>query len=229
MTTLAELIEGVEEIVQDTSFTEASITAKLNRNLQKIAGGIEKETGVLTLPLPELFTTGTITTSTSLAYVAMPSDYQRDLVQLTDSDGVDIEIYDSFQNFLLDYAGLALAGDVVAATIKGRNLYYQGIPTVADTLTVYYHKTPATMLLADKATDEPEGLPAHLAYDLLVYSTARDIYLLIEDGIEGEGANTAKYNALFNGALARLEATIPIDGSSFFINGDERNTRFYIA
>ena len=229
MTTLADLIDGVEEVVDDSSFTEASITAKLNRNLQKIAGGVEKETGVLTLPLPELFTTSTVTTSTSAAYVALPSNYQRDVVQLTDSDGVDLEIYDSFQNFILDYAGLALSGDVVAAAIKGRNLYYQGIPTAADTLTLYYFKTPDTMLLADKATDEPEGLPAHLAYDLLVYSTARDIYLLIEDGIEGEGANTAKYNALFNGALARLEATIPVDGSSFFVNNDGRNTYFYIS
>lgn len=226
MATLAELIASVQEIIQDESYTDAAITSKLNANLQKIAGGIEKDPGVLTLPLPELFASDTVTTSTSAAYVSLPSDYQRDVVQVVDSDGVDIEIYESFQNFILDYAGLSSSGSVTAAAIKGRKLYYQGIPTAAETLTVYYHKTPDTMSLS---TDEPEGLPAHLASDLLVYATARDIYMLIEDGVEGEGANTARYNAFFNGALTRLEASIPLDGTSFHLNGDGRNTYFYIS
>ena len=51
----------------------------------------------------------------------------------------------------------------------------------------------------------------HLQRDLLVNYTAWKIFELIEDGLEGPGVNTQRYQELFLKALRTLELTIPYD------------------
>ena len=228
--TLSELLTDIKALLQDTSWTDTQITAKINRNLQKIAKGIKKKTDdgsvVQMLPLPDLYTIGTVTTSTSVPYVSLPSNYQRGLCYIERSAKIRVDIADSFLEFMDDYPGLDRTHEVTEAAVKGSTLYYQGMPSTADTLTVHYYKKPSTMSASD---DEPEGLPEELAWDLLVYSTVKDYYLLIEDGMDGNTPNTVKYNSLFNGALEDLEASIPVDGEPFSIFGNKsgRDAMYY--
>jgi len=212
MATFSELQSLVSNIILDQSL-EANIPDYLNRAVNEIAGGLPSTMGsFLSPPLPNLFTVGTVETVTDAAFVSMPATYQRNLQFATNSDGVEIDIFDSLIEFAQDYPLMNASGSVQAVVEQGGNLYYQRIPTAAATLTLHFYKFPTEMALN---TDIPTCIPLHLQIPLLVNHATSKLYELIEDGADGEGANTARYKALFLEALHTLEITIPADARSF--------------
>lgn len=80
--TLEELTEelcgtdGTQGVLQDSSYY-AGITTRINDVVTAIAAGIRMPSGIISPPLPDLFDTDTVTTSTTLPYVTLPTDYQR--------------------------------------------------------------------------------------------------------------------------------------------------------
>ena len=222
MATLSELRSQVSTIIQDSSFDNSTIDGYLNRGMLEIAGGIRRpDSSVLTMPLPELFEIGTVATDTTTFKVSLPVDYQRDVVMAVDEDGRELSIYDSFMEFARIYPGMAATGTINAVAVKGRYLYYQGVPTASEDITIHYHRYPVDMV-AD--ADEPDGIPKNLHIPLLVNFACKEIYSLIEDGMDGKMPNTAKYEAKFMAALEMLEASIPADAEpfSFTVGGCNR-------
>ena len=206
MATFAELRTYVEQIIQDTSLN-SMIGTYLNQGVIEIAGGMQSALGDwITPPLPELLTIDTITTDTSLAYVSMPTNFQRELQFVANPNGAEIDIEENFILFSETYPLLDQSGSVSAVIEKGNKLYYQGIPTSETDLTIHYYRYPVEM---DNITDEPDGIPKHLQRSLLVNYTAWKIFELIEDGIDGPGSNTERYRNLFFQALKVLELTVP--------------------
>jgi len=62
---------------------------------------------------------------------------------------------------------------------------------------------------------EPTCLPHHLHEDLLVSFAAKEIYDLIEDGVEDKKINYTKYNNAFNKALMELALFVGEDGQAY--------------
>lgn len=211
MATLAELRALVSSIIQDSSFNDTSLNSYLNRGVSEIAGGVSSTYGsFITPPLPNLFTISTVTTSTSLAYVSMPATFQRALRFVSNSDGQEIDIYNSMIEFSSDYPLMDGSGDVISVIEQGGNLYYQKIPTVAKTLTLHFFRLPVAMSL-DAST--PDGIPSHLAESLLVNFACKEIF-----SITGNSeSNISQYVALFNAAVRTLENTIPNDTRSLIL------------
>jgi hypothetical protein len=208
MATLASLTALVVNIMQDASLT-ASIPGKLNQGVAEIAGGMPSTFGsLLTPPLPNLFTIDTVDTATDAAYVSMPATYQRDLQFVIDGNGTEIQIANSFIAFTESNPLLDRSGSIYEVAEKGGNLYYQGIPTSSETLTLHFYRLPIDM---SEDSDVPDGIPLHLQIPLLVNYTAWKLFELIEDGIEGENVNTMKYFTLFSNALRTLELTVSYD------------------
>ncbi len=204
---LSELRTAVETIIQDESFTSSDIDGYLNEVQNEVAGGVESTLGSwITPPLPNLFTIDTITTSTTLAYVAMPTTFQRNLQFVSSSDGNEIDIAESFISFSQTYPLLDKAGTVTECCELGGNFYYQGIPTSAATITIHFYRFPVDM---EDDTDEPDGIPNHLHRGLLVNGACRKIFELLEDGTEGNRPNTEKYMGLFLASARILELSIP--------------------
>lgn len=201
----SELITAVSNKIDDSSYSDADILAILNRGVLDIAGGGQRNFGLpLLAPLPDLMTSATVSTDTS-ADVSMPSTFQRDLFRVVDSSGDTVRKYDSFIKFLDVYPGLNQSGTVNAVCLKGRTLYYQGIPSSSVDLTVWFYQYPTEL---DDDTDEPSCLPAHLHYRLLVNFACMEIFNEIEDGIEGAKQNTNHYMTQYQLALNDLHREI---------------------
>jgi len=158
MTTQAQIITGVKEIIQDSTFTSARILEYLNQGVRQIAGGIfiqyPDRTQIISSSLPDLSTNSELTTSITLPYISMPSDYGRNLFFLASSTNeIEIELYDSYAELLRIYPNLDDTNRVVAAAVRGKLLYYQGYPSTAETLVGYYHRIPNDMTTLTGGTD----------------------------------------------------------------------------
>lgn len=214
MATYLELQTLVANIIQDDSFTPDDIKGYLNRGVSEIAGGMQSSLGsFITPPLPKLFTIGTVDTATDAAYVSMPVTFQRDLKLAVNENGVEISISNSMMEFSQIYPLLNTSGNIYEVCEQGGNLYYQGIPTSSEEITIHFHRLPVDM---SAPTDLPDGIPLHLQIPLLVNFACFEIFKLIEDGV-GEGVNTAKYGSLLMTALRTLELSIPFETNSLFL------------
>jgi len=209
--TLEELIERVKEAVEDDDFDDRIIDW-LNRGVLLIAGGIRRnDSSVLTQPLPGLYEIGTVSTS-STCKVDLPVDYQRDLVFAVDAGGRQLQINDSFIRFAQTYPAMNTVGTINELAVKGKVLYYQGIPEASEDITIHYHRYPVDMVAG---SDEPEGIPEHLHDALLVSYACKEIFALKESGVDNSNFSTMKYEQKFSAALDALEASIAADAPPF--------------
>lgn len=213
MATFTELKNKVDVLVDNPAVTNL-LGGFINQGVSEIAGGMPSLLdGIdnplpnsLTPPLPELFTIGTVNTSTTVAYVAMPLNFQRDLQFVSSSTGSEIDIAHSFIEFAETYPLLNKSGRISEVVEHGKNLYYQGIPTAAETLTIHYYRKPVDMALD---TDVPDGIPDHLQISLLVNFAAWKAYERLEENLEGQTPNTDKYKRFFMEVMRILELSIP--------------------
>jgi len=218
--TFAELIARTNTLVDDTGIAD-SIGDFINQGVFEIAGGIKSHLyDMITPPLPDLFSIDTVTTDTALAYVNMPSTYQRGLQLAVSARGSEIDIAHSFIDFITTYPSLSRAGNISEVVEHGGKLYYQGIPLVGETLTLHFYRKPVIMVYD---MDVPDGIPEHLQIALLTNFAAWKAYEFLEDGIEGADKtanltpNTIKYKGLFFDALQTLELTIPYDSRGLIL------------
>ena len=63
MTTLATLTTAIQSVIQDDSYTD--LTDRINDAVNTIAGGIRMPDGETSSPLPELYTSATIATTSA--------------------------------------------------------------------------------------------------------------------------------------------------------------------
>lgn len=208
MVAFSELISRVDKIVADTDYTDL-IGDFINQGVLEIAGGMQSTLGEhRTPPLSKLFTIDTIDTDTTLAYIDLPSTYHRDLQFIVNGKGFSVSIPNSFLSFSESYPLMDRTGDVYEALENGGKLYYQGIPSTADTLTLHFYRFPIDM---EDDDDTPDGIPEHLQIALLVNFAAWKIFDQIEDGLDDAKINTNHHIELFQHALRTLELSLPND------------------
>jgi len=213
MPTFEELKIRVGNLVKDPELTD-SFGNFINQGVNEIAGGMPSATlETITPPLPDLFTIDDVTTDTSLAYVDMPTTYHRNLQFAASENGSEIAIANSFIAFAESYPLLDRQGNISEVVEKGGKLYYQGIPSAAETITLHFFRKPVDM---SDDSDTPDGIPEHLQYALLANFAAWKAYEIIENGME-DAINIVKYRDLFFNALKTLEFTIPYDNRGLIL------------
>ena len=206
MATFLELKTRAILLVDDSSLDDI-IPALINQGLFEIAGGmLSTIADIITPPLPELLTIGSVTTSITEAFVNMPENFQRTLQLAVKANGSEVDIANSFIEFAETDPTLVKPGAISEVIEHGKKLYYLRVPAIAEAIAVHYYRLPTT-LTGD--SDTPEGIPAHLHMSLLVNFAAWKANEFIEDGLEGETPNTLKYQGFFMTALRTLELTIP--------------------
>ncbi len=217
MATLADIRGSIKRVLADDEFVDFEIDGLINDGLQAIAGGVIVSNGDISPPIPDLQTITTLQTSTTEPYIALPSDYQRNVFYVSDSadyrifpvNGGDYYSFNLFLNTAIK-KDLSLVGIVTTACVKGNKLYYQGIPSAPTDITIRYYKKPATMF---EGTDEPEGLPSHLAKPLLKHWVCKEIFGEgIEDGEDSVGRGYAYHEKKFYEAMETFIRFIGIDG-----------------
>ena len=194
---LSVLLASVKAVLQDAAYTDVMLTAKINEAVNQIAAGIRMPDGSISPALPNLYQTKTVTTALARAYVSMPADYQRNLINVADSSGNRIlppagGNYYAFQKFMKQISDMRMVetGSVYRVCVKGNRFYYQGIPAAAETMWLQYYRKPTDMVAT---TDLADGPPIHLQ-ELLIKSYV--LKELFAEGIEygeGERASGARY------------------------------------
>ncbi len=159
MPTQAELISRVSSLLRDSSVTSATILGYLNEGNLKIAGGILLPDGQLTKPLDELLAYSALTASIALPYISLPtavgSAYQRNLFMLLSStQDVEIPLLDrtAWKRFVRSDILLDDTGAISQAIVRGKRLYYNPIPTAAESLIGHYYRKPVDMVSYSAAT-----------------------------------------------------------------------------
>ncbi len=160
MATFDQIVTGIVFVEDDPSFTREDLYDLINRKVTQVAGGMlivfPDKMEIQSAPLPELFTIGTVKTypySTSL--VSLPSDYQRNVVQVIGSDGVEIPITQTFKEFSKAYPLLDDTGDVQRVAVKGTDLYYH---PVQSTTTIDGETTISFTASSKTISDSGSGL-----------------------------------------------------------------------
>jgi hypothetical protein len=128
MATVETITAKIVNKVQDESYTTDAILELMQQLHLELAEGIEVPgERRITPPLPGLFTVGTVYTSPTVSHVAMPTNYQRDLVFCANASGLEVKISDTFIEFAKYYPLMDGIRNIERVAIKGSDLYYQGI------------------------------------------------------------------------------------------------------
>lgn len=206
MPTFEEIIARTNLIVQDSLLLD-SIGSFINQGVYEIAGGMQSTLGNwITPPLPKLFTIDFVNTINNLGYVDLPNTYHRALQLAVSANGREIDIENSLIDLTSTYPALDKVGNITSVVAHGGKLYYQGIPSVSEKITLHFYRKPIEMLDVD---DVPDGIPEHLQMILLSNYAAWKAFSIIEDGIEENSPNTKRYYSNFLEALRTLEISIP--------------------
>ena len=216
--TVSEIHSEVANIIQDSSFDINDTISYINKGLKEISGRVL---------LPDLLETETtIETVVDTAYASLPDDFQRNLHYCySDTNSMKINIYPDVRLLYREFSRLDLTGRVVGVAVKGRSLYYQRIPSAAETLRLHYYSSAPILTLA---TESPEGLPEYLVRPLLVNYVAKEMYKLWEDGIEGQKINTMYYEAKFLEAMSILNNDIGPEAREPQYIQDDLNLESYL-
>jgi len=211
MATLEDLRQNIKTALQDSSFSDDDIDAKINQGLEVCA---------LYVLLPELESIGNFTTVPGSLEVAIPSawEYHRNLYSaqdLNDSSTQDIEILSSLSLLKKYYSGFDQSnvptGDVEFITTRGSSLVYVPSPTGAIEITCRFYMKPTPLVLDSQS---PDYLPAALHEELLESFVLWKCWSIIEDGIEGPKINTSYNRKAFSSALVELDDLIKMGQSS---------------
>jgi len=184
MAQLSDIRDEITAVVQsdllNPAYLVTTLDNRINRAVSSIAAGIRMPNGQISPPLPDLYSSGTVATATDAAYKALPATYQRNVFMIADDSNDKIlpvsgGSYYDFMLFLdsVTEKDLSETGSIYRVAIKGSNLYYQGIPSSSEDLTVHFYRKPVDMS-AD--SDTPDGLPDHLQYRLIKHAVVMDIF-----------------------------------------------------
>lgn len=219
VTTITALIRAI--IRTDALIDGGDILARMNVAVSAIAGGIRLPDGRFSPPLPDLFISSTVATTVN-AYADLPATYQRNVFYVADSSGDRIlpppggDYYD-FMLFLnhIQKKDLSEAGSIYRVCIKGKKIYYQGVPSESENLTVMHYRKPVDM---EETSDEPDGIPEQYQIPLIKHYVCRSIF---GDILEGSRKGRFIYHDnQFNEAMIELIDFIGYDAEPTYMAGD---------
>ena len=188
-----DLAQTVLRKVQDASYVYADVLALFNKCLLSLSGRFL---------LPNLETMRDVHTDPGTSHIPVPADYQKKLRYAHSiTHNRKLKIYPSLILMYRWQKALDGRGSVNSLAVKGRDLYYQRVPSSAETIRINYWAYPEPM---ETRYAKPVCLPVHLIEPLLVNYACKELYSEIEDGIDSQKVNTTYYANEYNRALGDL-------------------------
>lgn len=194
MATVSQLSSMILDTVQDSSFSD-DILLLLNGALADVSTQV---------PIPDLSATATVETSTTVPYVSLPTDYGHHLhfVSSTAQGRRIRSLHLNISGLLRLFPVLTNSGAIEAVAVDAGRLYYQPIPTAADTLTLWYYKVPTSLVNFD---DEPSEIPSQFHVPLLCNYAIAEIYnKIFEGGQDNAKSDYITYSNRYKAAVESL-------------------------
>ena len=195
---LEKIIKDIQTGIQDDSFTvEGHIMPLINEALDLVAydfchAGLAS-TAVINIAAGD---TGP---------APLPEDYHHDVYRVeNETFKRPVFVRSNIDVLAKLYDELESTGPIDDVAAEGDQLYFEPYPTTTDQrLKVYYYRKPVEYESID--TDEtPEWLPASFHKSLIVDYALKELWALVEDGIDGQKINTSFYNSTYLMGLGRL-------------------------
>jgi len=198
MAKLEEMRANIRLALQDASFTDEQIDAKINQGL------IDATWHTL---LPELESSGEVTTSPTAHEVDIPVlwDFQRNLYHADVADKGDIKVFTQIgllKKRAPEIDSEVTPGDIEYLTTRNGKVVYYPAPTAATVVKCNFYINPIPLV---KDADIPTCLPIPLHNDILESYALWKFFAIIEDGIEGYKVNTNYYKKEYQEALERID------------------------
>jgi len=189
MATLTELTAAIMDISKNKYIQTASsiaLASRINEAVDTISAGVRMPDGIISPPLADLYSSAAVATTVN-AYASLPATYQRNVFFISDKNGDELFApsggdYYSFMLFLkaIREKDLTETGAITNVCIKGSSLYYQGIPSVSENVTVMFYRRPVDMVLN---ADTPDGIPAQFQTRLIKHYVGRQLANEMVDGL----------------------------------------------
>jgi len=193
-----DVITEARNITRDESFDDLWMVERINMGLQEIAA---------VLAIPGLSASDTVTaTSGDGGHVALPSDFSHGLYLATTEEYPNgLILCENLKSLIARYDPEE-TGSVRMVTAHFQDLYFAPFVEEDEDITLWYYRNPDAVTLGD---DLPSWVPAHLRKPLMVNYLAKEIFAQVEEGIDGQLPNTAKYSQFYGQAAQMLQAFYP--------------------
>lgn len=221
MATLTGLTAAIMDISKNKYIQTASnitLASRINEAVATISAGIRMPDGTISPPLPDLYSSAAVATTVN-ASASLPATYQRNVFFISDKNGDELFAppggdYYSFMLFLkaIREKDLTETGSITNVCIKGNSLYYQGIPSVSENITVMFYRKPVVMALG---TDTPDGIPDQFQTRLIKHYVGRELANEMVDGLPNM---VAYHTNEFYSAMQDLITFIGIDAKPMYYN-----------
>jgi hypothetical protein len=197
---VTRIIAKIETGIQDPSFTiEDDILPLVNDFVDEVSE-------LFTVPELQDQDTVSIEESATENSIPMPDDYGRDMYRVYSSLSLkEVNIRGSLKVLERLYTGQETTDFIQDVVVVGKALWFRPLPVTAQDLTLYYYRKPVPVEF-DDADDEDldlDGIPSHLAKVAVDYAL-KELWALVEDGIDGKKINTAYYTDKYNIGLAKI-------------------------
>ena len=187
------LADDVLDIIQDPSYSYDDVLILFNDCLVDLAGDFL---------LPDLDVWEDIETDPNVDHVRLPVNFMKNLrFAHSTTNNRELKIYGGLSQLYRLFSTLDQTGRVLGVCQQGRDLYYQRVPSSAETIRINYYRFPNRL---ETRFDKVTCLPFHLVKPLLLNYACAEIFSLIEDGVEGAKINTDKHNKEYDKYRAKL-------------------------
>jgi len=191
----------VQQVVDVPDLTTPdAVQTLLNEGLQDVATQVN---------LPALDTWGAFPLPALASNASLPDGFMRELHTVYDAANPDHDIpILSSRNVLVQQFGAlgTKIGPIEACCEEDGTLCFAPWPAEATSLVVGYYRAPTELV---DPTDIPNCLPLAFHDACLVNYVAWRLYSIAEEGMDGETVMTARYQGLYQQALASLTARYP--------------------
>ncbi len=187
------LINRVALAIQDASFDDDAILGYINEGVEAVAGEV---------PLPALETETTIDSVASQGFTELPEDFQTHLRYVySNKTRRKITILSSLVRLREETPELE-GGLIKRCAVAGNLLYYAPAPAEEEELLIIYHAKPEEYA---NSTGEDAIIPSHIGPRILLAYACKEIYEFIEDGVDGQKVNVARWEQKYQEALEELK------------------------
>ena len=199
------LIGLVQEIVKDGSFGPSFILSKLNDGLFDVCD--------LTNPPSLVKHEQELEIYSGEKYVAVPSDFfgSRLFGLYNQTDNIRCEIVYRLADFVRFSRKYANLNEIRSACLKGRTLHFAGIPEHDTLLFISYMAEPTVFLSETDSGGDIDYLPPRIGENAIVAYAAKEIYAIIEDGVDGRKMNTEKWESAYALELSKISSRFGIE------------------
>lgn len=209
------MVDRVRRAVKDSSFGDDFIFDLINDAIYEIA--------MLVRPPALIVYDAELVFASGQNIVAAPDDFFGPslMIAKVGSTGQNLSVTSRVTEFDVMYS--RRTASLHTACVKGNSILINAAPTSSLTLLITYLKRPTVYADLFDNGDAIDFFIPRIGENAVTAYAIREIFNMIEDGIEGDKRNTLNYDALFSRNISKMAAHYGIENNeampSFIVHG----------